>query len=926
MDQKQQNILLLAIAVVLVVGSWAFLWPPAEKITQGLDLQGGLSVILTAQESTTTPVTAAVMDRAELIVRNRVDRLGVREASIQRQGNDSMLVQIPGISNAQEALAVLGSTGQLEFVDVASITDSATVAAITTGDENVKLAEGSYEPFMTGEVVRTAAVSQNPTTGQIEVNVTMDSKGTQTWGDYTTANVGKLVAIVLDGTVQSAPVVNEPITDGQTQISRQLHRRDAKKLKTVLETGALPVTLEFSESRVVGPTLGQDSLRQGVLAALIGLALVAVYVVAFYRGLGLLTWVALLRFASIFLGVLALLSSLGLFALSLPGIAGVVLTIGLAADSSILILERSAKRSGWARRSARPRTRFASRHADEHRRRPRDAGLGAGALPGRHRAGPRVRADAHDRYRVRHRHDAAVQAAGARCCSLNRDRQGPGVLGRRRRSSRDRTTSEGEEGGCRQCLGSTSTSWVTEDHVRHLGRAPGSSPSGRSSSVDSPSASSSRVAPSITITDSKDVTIEQMREAFGSRASPIRASRRCSEGVRASSSARGDQSRRGQPECAAVAEDLELPDGDFQVTTIGPGWGKNVTDRALLALGLSIAAILLYISVRFEYKMSVTAVLALVHDIVITLGIYALVGREVTPNTVAALLTILGYSLYDTDRRVPPHQGELAASDEADVHADGERLDQPGVHALGQHGAHLAHPGAGDAVLRRRDAQGLRVRADRSACFSAPTRRSAWQPDLRHVEGDRAASSPLSRRSTRTSRRRPRSETARHGPAPIPVSALSARMADMTNPCAPQCAMAARLTLTRRRSRACPPRRASPPSVARILVARGSHATPEAARASSSPIWSATGATPRPSRGWTMRGTGGRRDARRTNASLVFGDFDLDGISRGGCRDRGLRALGARRRRHRAAPVPRGIRPHDSPRSVACVRRLRSSS
>ncbi len=340
MDQKQQNILFLGIAAVLVIASWAILWPPAEKITQGLDIQGGLSVILTAEESTTTPVTAAVMDRAELIVRNRVDRLGVREASIQRQGNDSLLVQIPGIANAQEALAVLGSTGQLEFVDVASITDSATVAAINAGEDGVKLKEGTYEPFMTGEVVRNAAVSQNPNTGQIEVNVSMNGEGTTTWGEYTTASVGKLVAIVLDGTVQSAPRVNEPITDGQTAISGSFTAESAKQLKTVLDTGALPVTLVFSESRVVGPTLGQDSLRQGVLAVIIGLSLVALYVLLFYRGLGILTVAALVTFASFFLGILALLSQFGFFALTLPGIAGIVLTIGLAADSSILILER----------------------------------------------------------------------------------------------------------------------------------------------------------------------------------------------------------------------------------------------------------------------------------------------------------------------------------------------------------------------------------------------------------------------------------------------------------------------------------------------------------------------------------------------------------------------------------------------------------
>ena len=225
MDQKQQNILLLALGLVLVVASWAILWPPAEKITQGLDIQGGLSVILTAEESTTTPVTAAVMERAELIVRNRVDRLGVREASIQRQGNDSLLVQIPGIKNAQEALAVLGSTGQLEFVDVASITDSATVAAIAAGDDGVQVKKGTYQAFLTGEVVRNAAVSQNPNTGQIEVNLSMNGEGTRKWAEYTAANIGKQVAIVLDGTMQSAPVVQSAIPDGRTAISGTLPPR-----------------------------------------------------------------------------------------------------------------------------------------------------------------------------------------------------------------------------------------------------------------------------------------------------------------------------------------------------------------------------------------------------------------------------------------------------------------------------------------------------------------------------------------------------------------------------------------------------------------------------------------------------------------------------------------------------------------------------
>jgi SecD/SecF fusion protein len=118
MDPKQRNMLALAIVIALAALAWWQFWPPGEKINQGLDIQGGLSVILTAQETPDTQVTDEVMDRAELIVRNRVDRLGASEVSIQRQGADSILVQLPGIDNAQEALDALGSTGQLEIMDV----------------------------------------------------------------------------------------------------------------------------------------------------------------------------------------------------------------------------------------------------------------------------------------------------------------------------------------------------------------------------------------------------------------------------------------------------------------------------------------------------------------------------------------------------------------------------------------------------------------------------------------------------------------------------------------------------------------------------------------------------------------------------------------------------------------------------------------
>lgn len=364
MDPKQRNYLLLAIIAVLVIGSWAMFMPPGKKIKQGLDIQGGISVILTAQPQPGKQLTNDDMDRAELIIRNRIDKLGASETSIQRQGKDSILVQMPGLRNREEALKIINSTGLLEFVDVASINDSAAVAALNDPQtsDGYKLTEGTYKSIMTGAVVKSASVGQDPTSGKIEVNVTMDSEGSKTWGDYTTANVGKQIAIVLDGVVKSAPVVNEPITGGQTAISGSFTPEEAKSLATVLQTGALPVKLVPQDTRTVGPTLGQESLRQGLMAVLVGILIVAIYLVLFYRGLGVISVTALVVFASIFLGILAAMSQFGLFALSLPGIAGVVLTIGLAADSSILINERFKEEVGLGK-TYRSAAQSGTRHA-----------------------------------------------------------------------------------------------------------------------------------------------------------------------------------------------------------------------------------------------------------------------------------------------------------------------------------------------------------------------------------------------------------------------------------------------------------------------------------------------------------------------------------------------------------------------------------
>ena len=318
--------------------------PLDERITQGLDIRGGVSVTLTATKPDGSDPTAEELASATSIVQSRVNSLGASEATVQSQGTNSVLVQIPGATDAQKAVETIGQTGHLEFVRLDEIGDADALARIDAGQSDVPLAEGTYSAFLDGSAITSVSVAQssNAATGEWVVNVSFDPDGTAVFAEVTqdlAATHGR-IAIVLDGRVQSAPAVQQAITDGNVSISGGFTDEEARSLRTVLESGSLPVTLTYSESHVVGPTLGQDSLRQGVVAIAVGAAVVVAYLFAFYRGLGLLTLGSLVVFTVVYLGLLAALSRVGAFALTLPGLAGMVLTVGMAADSSILVLER----------------------------------------------------------------------------------------------------------------------------------------------------------------------------------------------------------------------------------------------------------------------------------------------------------------------------------------------------------------------------------------------------------------------------------------------------------------------------------------------------------------------------------------------------------------------------------------------------------
>ncbi|MDI6799516.1 MAG: protein translocase subunit SecD [Actinomycetota bacterium] len=324
MRQNTKNLISLSLVLVIILTAVYLIVPPSKSTKLGLDLKGGLSVLLTAQGTKEAPITEESMEQAMLVIRKRVDGLGVAEPQIQRQGLSSISIQLPGIEDPQMALEIIGKTAQLEFKEVLGL-----------DGENYSLGE----TLLTGDKLKNALVSFDQF-NNAKIDIEFTSEGTQIFADVTGRMVGKQLAIVLDGQVMSAPLVQEKISDGNANITGKFTIEEAKQLALVLKTGSLPVNLEIDENRMVGPTLGKDSLREGLVAGGIGLILVVLFMIAYYRGLGLITSMALIVFATIFWGIIAFIGRYQSWTLTLPGIAGMILSIGMAADSSIVIFER----------------------------------------------------------------------------------------------------------------------------------------------------------------------------------------------------------------------------------------------------------------------------------------------------------------------------------------------------------------------------------------------------------------------------------------------------------------------------------------------------------------------------------------------------------------------------------------------------------
>ncbi len=286
--------------------------PVIKFINLGLDLRGGVHVVLEAKDTPEAKVTPEAMRQLRAIIQNRVDQFGVAEPVIQQQGDRRLIVELAGIKDPEEAVNSMVKTAFLEF----------------------KTPDG--QTVVTGKDLKDAQEAKDPTSGVVEVNLTFDSEGAKKFAQATTANVGRQIAIILDGNLLQNPTVQEAITNGKARITGYQSLEEAHRIAILLRSGALPLKVEVVEKRSVGPALGADSLAKSKHAGVVGVSAIFVFMLIYYRLPGLVANFALVIYSII---VMALFAGFNV-TMTLPGIAGFLLSLGIAVDANVIIFER----------------------------------------------------------------------------------------------------------------------------------------------------------------------------------------------------------------------------------------------------------------------------------------------------------------------------------------------------------------------------------------------------------------------------------------------------------------------------------------------------------------------------------------------------------------------------------------------------------
>ncbi|UOY03464.1 protein translocase subunit SecD [Blastococcus sp. PRF04-17] len=618
--------------------------------TLGLDLRGGTQVVLEAQDSDTVTADAESTDRALEVLRRRVDALGVAEPTLVRAGERRIVVELPGLTEPREAVEVIGRTAQLTFhpvLGVAGPEEEAPEGETVLPDEaGVALRLGP--PALTGEGVDEATAGMDlQGVGGWFVGVDFTGPGQRAWeqltGEAACAAPGdptRRIAIVLDGEVISSPSVGAQIacavgiTGGTTQITGSFGQEEAQNLAALIQGGALPVPVEVIEQRTVGPTLGAAAIDASVQAVLIGLAATAVFIVAVYRLMGLLAVVALACYALIAYAALLTLGA----TITLPGLAGFVLAVGMAVDANVLVYERSREEFAERGRSLRSAVttgfrRALSAIADSNVTTLLSAGLlfflASGPVRG---FGVTltigVLASMFSALVITR---SLAELAATRSWLTRRPRvSGLHTLGRLRGWLTER----------RWRLYSRPGRWLAVSLLVVLLAVAGLAARGLQLGVEFTGGRSIQYATATPLDP------ETARETVSAAGFPTAVVQEADDGdVRVRTGPIDDA------EQEAIRDALAAEAGGAEVVSdelIGPSLGDELRRNALIALGVALVAQLAYLAIRFRWTYSAGAVAALVANVAVVVGTFAWTGRTADGVFLAAVLTVIGYSVNDS--------------------------------------------------------------------------------------------------------------------------------------------------------------------------------------------------------------------------------------------------------------------------------------
>jgi len=616
----------------------------AGRIRLGLDLQGGTSFLVRMDTSSLTNAsdTSGALGQAVEVLRKRVDKFGVAEPVIQPQGNDHILVQLPGLSAADQesAMIAIKKPAFLEFrlvheesrnlldqgiTSVPGYELMTHVKAMPNGTKQAEKYLVKKRPEMTGGIKSAMVTRDN--LGRPEIAFTMDSTAADNFGRITRDNVGRQLAIILDGELQTAPVIRTAIEGGSGVIEGDYSQQEAFALQAVLEN-PLKTPLGLEASRTVDPTLGKDSIRSGIQAAIVGTLAVSAFMLVYYMIAGLVANVALIANIIILLGVMCSIGT----TLTLPGIAGVVLTVGMAVDANVLIYERireeSAKGKSLRGAISAGYDRAFGTIFDSHVTTLISSVIlifmGTGPIKG---------------FGV----SLTIGVAASLFTALVVTRMIFDWLldrGWLKSVPMLHIIRAVKLDFMKLAKPAFITSWVIiaigVGWGFHRGRtAFGRDFVGGSSTtfVFAQKLPVETIRSSLEQAGVKDALIQYQKETTGGGR----------ETLRVDSLAK---------DADAVKMSLErMNTGQFHLfgqDTVGATVGKDIQRSAIVASLLSLFGILVYVAFRYEFSFAVGAVLAVIHDVLMTIGLYYLSGREFNATTVAAILTIIGFSTNDT--------------------------------------------------------------------------------------------------------------------------------------------------------------------------------------------------------------------------------------------------------------------------------------